>query len=265
MGHQGASSVQRFIDGELSVTIDEDVAGQEVWVIASTPSSESIIELLLLLDVLQRMQANVNLLLTYCGYARQDSVRSGHAFGAQVFFNCLQRYALQKTIILHIHNRSLEQLFPFDSLVPVDFFCTYAQQVDYIVAPDNGAWYLATTISALTEKPMIVMNKIRSGQHIQYLEYSGNVEGKKVLIVDDMIATGETIMHAAMRLKEDGADAIYVAATHGIFCGDALKIVRQTSIEKIYVTNSLVQRQQHPLIEVVDIGPTLLKSIILSN
>lgn len=264
IGYQAPSSVTTFSDGELLVTVHEDVAQNDVWVIASTPSpAESIIELLLLLDTLQRMKAKIHLLITYFGYARQDYILPGQALSVQVLFNCLKQYTLKECIIVHIHNVAVERFFQFTPLLLLDFFQHCARNIDCIVAPDKGAADLATTIAGLVKKEFIVMNKIRaSAEHIETLEFDGDVRDKKILIVDDMITTAGTIVRAASLLKSRGAQTVYGAATHGIFSDEAITKIEKSDLDRVYVTNTLAQQHTSDMITVFDIGATLLQTIM---
>jgi ribose-phosphate pyrophosphokinase len=266
---KGKAVFKKFTDGELYVRIeDEDITNQDVWLLAATPApAENIMELFFMLDALSRLGAKVHLLMSYFGYARQDRAESGEALSAQVLFTCLRQfsYTLEQTIILHIHNPHLRKFFDFEDLILLDFFLPLIEKVDCIVAPDQGARALVQALAQKTGKDVFVMKKVRSEQeHIQTVTFEGDVYNKNVLIVDDMITTGGTISKAATVLKQKGASNIYAAATHGIFSSHACQIVQESPLLKIFVTNSLAQRHEDPMIEVIDCAP-MLEHIILSS
>lgn len=263
---RGAVTIKNFSDGELYIKIEEDVSNQEVWVLASTQApADNLLELYFMLDALQRMNAKIHLLITYFSYARQDRAEPGEALGSEVVFRFLQQFIIARTIIIHIHNPEVRMFFDFEDVILLDFFIPIIEQVDCLVAPDEGAVDFTYALAQRTKKPVSVMKKIRSGhERIERIELDNGVADKKVLIVDDMIATGGTVCKATKVLKDYGAKGIYVAATHGIFSGNAYEAIEHSHIAKVYVTNSLPQKEGKPKIEVVDCS-SMLEQIILSS
>ena len=260
----GAVTIKTFSDGEIYVRIDEDVINKEVWVLASTPPpGDHIVELLLLLDALECNGAQVNLLLTYFGYARQDKPQPGEAFSAAVLLKIFYPFSFNQIKIVHIHNQRLRRFLDFQDLILLDFFLPLAQKADCIVAPDEGAHAVAQQIAKATDKSCVVLHKKRPApEQVEIAANDNDIYDKSVLIVDDMIATGGTIVNAAQHLHERGAREIVVAATHGIFSGDAFDMIKQSPISNIYVTNSLLQNTDHEKITIIDIAPMLEPFII---
>ncbi|MGE0207064.1 MAG: ribose-phosphate diphosphokinase [Candidatus Babeliales bacterium] len=250
--------MKTFSDGEIYVRLLENVAKQDVWVLAQTaPPAENLIELYFLLDALQRENANVNLFLTYFGYARQDRTAYGEALSSEVLFRFLQTFNIKSTKILHIHNPKLRVFYDFQDVILLDFFIPYAQEADILVAPDHGAQALVASIAECAKKEYVVMSKTRSShEHIEKITINGTVKNKRVLLIDDMIATGGTIVHAAKILKEHGAVEIAVAATHGVFSDDAYNRIAKSAIDRVFVTNSLPQ-QEHEKVTVVNCAPMI--------
>jgi len=262
---RGAATIKNFSDGELFVKIDEDVANQDVWVLASTqPPADNLLELYFMLDALQRMKARINLLIPYFGYARQDRAAVGEALSCEVIFRFLKQFTINQTAIIHIHNPVVRKFYDFEDIILLDFFLPIIQRVDCLVAPDEGAVDFVAALAEEEKKPMTVMRKVRSGhEQIERLEFDFNVEGKKVLIVDDMIATGGTICRAAEVLHEYKAEAVYAAATHGVFSADAYSAVEHSHIVELFVTNTVPQEENKPKVTVVDVAP-MLEQLILS-
>lgn len=255
----GRLTIKRFSDGELSVLLEEDVAGKEVWVLASTPpSADNLLELLLVLDVLQRNQAHIKLLIPYFGYARQDRPMQGYAFSAEMIFKLFYTYVLKKFVIIHIHNPKLRRFIDFQDYILLDFFEPMAQDVDCIVAPDQGARDLAQYVAQQVHKPYSVLEKKRpEHDQVTISHMIDDVKNKKILIVDDMISTGQTAVQAAHVLHDAGARDIRVAAMHGIFSGKALETLQSSPIKKVWVSNTLEQKEYDDFVHVVDISGLL--------
>ncbi len=256
---QGAATIKTFTDGELYVRIDEDVARKHVAVLAATPPpGDNFLELYFLLDALQRAGAIIHLFFTYFGYARQDRAQSGEALSCEVLFRFLKTFTIEETKIIHIHNAKVREFYDFQDIILLDFYVPLAHDVDCVVAPDEGAGYLAHEIARRAGKDCVVVMKKERSEHekIAHITIDGNLKNKKILLVDDMIATGGTISRAAQVAKEQGAQTVQVAATHGIFSGKAIEDLSASVIEQIFVTNTLVQHE-HPKISVIDIAPMI--------
>lgn len=262
---RGHALIKTFSDGEMFVRIEDDVAHKNVWLLAATPApAENVLELFFMLDALSRVGAKVHLLMPYFGYARQDRAKPGESLSIEVLFNALQQFPLERVVVVHIHNPQVRRFFDFENVILLDFFLPLVEKIDCIVAPDEGARVWASAIGNHSGKEVIVMEKVRAEQeHVGTITFDGDVRDKNILIVDDMIATGGTMIHAARVLKNHGANMIYAAATHGIFSGNAYQMVQESPISKMWVTNSLVQNPQSPKIEVIDCVP-MLETIIVS-
>ncbi len=247
-------TVTRFKDGELYVKIHETrLKNKKVTVIAGfQPPADNLMELLLVLDGLRRLGARIRLIITYFGYARQDRTKPGEALAAAVVCRILRRYTDNITVI-DMHSKRLKKYLTYKNIVPITPFLPIIPEGTVVVAPDKGAIPRARHWQRALRAPLAFLQKTRPAQDVvEILSIKGSVRGKNVLIVDDMIATGGTIIEAARVLKQHGANKIYVAATHGIFAGDALKNLAQSPISRIFVTNTLPQKK-HPLLTVIPI------------
>ncbi|MGB8467968.1 MAG: ribose-phosphate diphosphokinase [Candidatus Babeliales bacterium] len=264
---RGAVLVKKFSDGELYVKLLDPIAdGTPVCVIASTQApAENLLELFFLLDALHRSNARIYVLFTYFGYARQDRVALGESFAAHVIAQILKSFALTNMVIVHAHSQNLHELFNFTNKIPFELFCAAAQRCQAtIVAPDTGAVMLASSVAHSCALETVFISKIRPMQEeVVITSISGEVRGKNLLLVDDIIATGNTIMGAATFLKEHGAKSISVFVTHGVFTNHACeRIAACAAIDALYVTNSLPQQENSKKIIVVDIVPFIEKIII---
>ena len=255
----GKRIIKQFSDGELYVKLEQNVEKKDVWAVGSTVTpAENLLELLFLIDALQRNGARIKLLIPYLSYARQDRATDGEALSAEVILNCFKQFKFDTIVIVHIHNPDIQRFLPFENYIPLPFFIDIARTVDCVVAPDKGAHDLVCSIAQAAEKPMVFMQKVRPAQEqAEIVQVTGELVGEKVLLVDDMIATGTTLIKAAHALKKRGVEHVYAAATHGIFSGDALKNIEASPIEKVFVTNTIAQKQVSSKLTVVDISGLL--------
>lgn len=256
----GACLIKQFNDGELFVRIDENVRGQDVWVLAGTQApAEHLLELLFLCDALVRAGACVNLFITYFGYARQIIAGPGEACGASVIATIIKNIPLNKLFILHPHSSSLHDLLTFTAIRYYYFFCKQAYAFDAVAAPDKGAFQLAQEIALACHKELILLSKIRRGpDSVEIVSIEGQCKNKKVLLVDDIISTGRTIAESANAIARLGALSVSAAATHGVFSPGCCELLENSPIEQIYVTNSIAQESRGK-INVVDISNFIQK------
>lgn len=257
----GNFSIHEFPDGELDVEITDDVANKSVWILADFCTA-TILELLLLLDALQRGGARCNLMFTYYGYARQDRLLQGHSLGAEVIARTLQPYNKERLVVVHAHSDRLHEYLTYENYIPYQFFFDVAESADMIVAPDQGALPLAQHVAESLGKEYGYFEKKRlSGSSTEMRVFHGEVAGKRVLLLDDMISTGGTLFNAAESLRKQGALYVSAAATHGLFVGNALDRLEASAIDHVFVTNTFYQKHQSPQLTVVDIAPLLCQRI----
>lgn len=249
--------VKQFSDGELYVKITEEISDPHILLIASTPApTNNLLELFFLLDTLRRAGAKtITLFFTYFGYARQAIAQQGEACSAELICSMLSQFFPEKIYIIDAHNSSaLQRYMSYINLIDTDFFCSKAQPYDAIASPDKGSYALAKKIAQKTDKDLIELHKLRPEHEQVKLELvNGSVQGKKILLIDDMISTGRTIIEASMLLHKAGACQVSAAATHGIFTQGAYEQIEQSSLAKIYITNSL-NNSSRGKIEVYDIS-----------
>jgi ribose-phosphate pyrophosphokinase len=262
---QGAYTIKQFSDGELFVRLDQDVAQRHVWVLAATqPPAENLLELFFLLDALQRAGASLNLCISYFGYARQIIAEPGESCSAELISNILKQFPLKQVSIVHPHSLLLQNFLPFTPIFDIPFFCEQAAHYDAIAAPDKGAADWATTIARACHKELILLTKTRPEQEqVEIASADGRTANQKILLVDDMISTGRTLVAAAETLINLGASSVAAAATHGVFAPGSQEFLAQSVLETVYVTNTIdqAQRKLDKKVTVIDISSTIMDSI----
>lgn len=252
---KGSVTFGQFSDGEWYVELHEDVKDKEVWVLAQTGApADTLVQLLLLCDALYRAGAQIKIFLSYMGYARQDRYFENQAVSAEVMCNVMYLCRAKQLHALQLHNPYIGGEL-FMNHIPYPFFIECIQEADIIVAPDKGAAQWAGPVAAAYLRQLISIEKHRPEPEKVTMTLSADVHGKRALIVDDMITTGNTILEATRLLLEQGALSVQVAVTHGLFSSDARKRIEKSKIEKLYVTNSLAQHQSSAKIAVIDIAP----------
>ncbi len=271
----------RFSDGEIRVQIKESIRGDDVFIIQSTnPPSDNLMELLLLIDAAKRASASrVTAVIPYFGYARQDRKDQPRVpISAKLIANLLQVAGADRVITLDLHADQIQGFFdiPVDNLyaTPIfkEFFTT-RRTMDpdeyMIVAPDVGATKRARLMARyFGNLPLALVDKRRpEPNHAEVVNIIGNVEGKKLLIIDDIIDTGRTVAVASEALLDAGATEVRVAATHGLFSGHAKEILDRSPIKEIVITDSISipQVRKPERLTVLNIAPLLAEAIIRTH
>lgn len=265
---KGNAIIKQFSDGELYVKIESDITNKEIWVIACTQApAENLLELFFILDALSRMGApHINIFFPYFGYARQAIAQVGESASADRICKILQQFPLGIVKIMQVHAADrMRNFLTFDNIIDIDFFCNIATHYDCIAAPDKGAAEFAQKIAQVCHKEVVFLKKIRPyHEQVKIESLDGNVAGKKILLVDDIISTGHTIIQAAQVLKNAGAVEISAAATHGILSHGAHERFAESMVKKIYVTNTL-KNNQPDSIAVYDVSPFIETIIRQTN
>jgi ribose-phosphate pyrophosphokinase len=265
--------VERFPDGELRPIVPE-VRGDDVFVVQPTgpPVNDHLVELLLLVDACRRAGAGrVTAVVPYFGYARQDRrSRDGQAIGASVVAAAVAAAGANRLVVIDPHTTALEAMFaiPVETLTAVPAIAnTLLPAVTpdaVVVAPDLGAVKLAERYASLLGLSVVIVRKTRvTGAIVRAEELVGQVDGRPAIVVDDMISTGATIEAAVRLLLDNGARPdVIVAATHGVFVGNAVERLASLPLRSLVVTDSLgvVEGLALP-VEVTSIAPLLATAI----
>lgn len=257
---RGHVEIKDFSDGEMYVRILDKVQGKDVWVVASTPApADNFFELFFLLNALERSGAtNIKVIITYLGYARQDHPEEGEAASLKVIAQFLNLFHQKKLYILHPHTNLIEQLVPCNIVIFEKLFLDIIWHYDLVVIPDRGAVEWAMRVVEAANKPYVTIKKKRiSDQKVELLQLDGDVGGKSCLIIDDIISTGGTMIQEAAHLKAHGASHVSGMATHGVFSHEARRALAESPLEKVYVTNSILQPEHAEKIHVIDIQSSL--------
>ena len=271
----GKREIERFPDGESRVQILESVRGHDVYVVQPTgpPVEANLVELLLLVDACRRAGAErLTAVIPYFGYARQDRRASGREpIAARLIADLIHAAGVDHVVAVDLHSPALEGFFsgPLEHLTAVPVLAEPLRRLALggncvVVAPDLGAARLADRYARLLSLPVAIVHKTRiSGREVTTHGVTGNVEGRQPLIVDDMISTGGTIEAAGRALAAAGALPVTaIAATHGLFCGDAAERLAAVGARRVIVTDSVAQPSDPRFpIEVVSVAPMLARAI----
>ena len=247
----GGARIVKFPDGEKFVKIEDDVRGKDCFVVQSTctPVDENLMELLILLDSLRRASAKrITVVVPYFGYARQDRKDEGRVpITAKLVANLLTAAGAGRVLAIDLHTRQLEGFFdiPVDHLmaepVLVEYFKKKNIDSPLIVSPDVGNVKTASRYAEhLNGELAIIYKKRISGSVVECGNIIGSsVEGRNVIMVDDMISTAGTISSAAELVKSKGAKSVTAAATHGVFCGQAIERLSNSAFDEVVVTDTV--------------------------
>ena len=272
----GAATIQAFPDGEAFLKLESDVRGRDCFVIQSTspPVNDNLMELLLFIDSLRRASANrITAVVPYFGYARQDRKAEGRTpITAKLVSNMITTAGAHRVLAMNLHAEQIPGFFdiPVDHLsatrVIAEHFMSLNLADTVLVSPDVGNIKKANEFALIVGSEMAIIDKRRqTGNDIKAVRIIGDVEGKNVLIFDDMITTAGTIHGAARLVKGRGAKAVYVGATHGIFAGQAVERVLDAGIDHMCVTDTIEIREEVrtalPGLAIVSVAPLLGEAI----
>jgi ribose-phosphate pyrophosphokinase len=246
----GKATIAPFPDGELLVKLEEDVRGRDVFILQPTcaPSNETLMELLIFIDCARRASAErVTAVIPYFGYARQDRKDEGRVpITAKLAANLIATAGADRVLTIDLHAAQIQGFFdiPVDNLYaePVlgRHYGERGLQDLVLVSPDVGNTKRTVAYARRLGGDLAVINKRRvSGKDVEVGEIIGEVAGKDVLMMDDMITTGGTVASAAELCKAKGARDIYVGATHAVLCGPAAERLREAPINEVVVTDTI--------------------------
>ena len=273
----GRAHIDSWPNGETRVKLDENVRGSDVFVIQSMcqPVNQNLMEMLVILDAVRRASAaRVTAVIPYYAYARQEKKTANREpISAKLVANLLATSGASRVLTLDLHSPAIEGFFdiPVDHLRATGQLATHFRRFGtenlVVVSPDAGGVGRAEEFRQRLGGSLAIISKQHSdpGQPEKIeLEMVGDVAGRDAVIVDDMIATGETAVRAAELLLERGAKSVRAAAVHGVFAGNALKQISQAPIDSIYVTDTVLlpERVQRDKIEVLTVAPLLAEAII---
>ena len=245
----GASDVLTFSDGEFQPSYNESVRGATVFIVQSTfPPVDNLFELLLMIDAAKRASAHkVIAVMPYFGWARQDRKDKPRvSIGAKLVANVLHAAGCDRVMTCDLHADQIQGFFdfPVDHIYASSVFLPYRKNLNIenlaIAAPDMGGAKRANAYARYLECPVIICHKSRERANVVgSITAIGEVEGKNVIIVDDMIDTAGTLTKAANVLKEMGAISVRACATHAVFSGPAYERIAESALEEVIVSDTI--------------------------
>lgn len=245
----GNMNITHFADGEFAVSYEESIRGQHVFLVQSTfPNSDNLMELLLMIDAAKRASAkSIIAVIPYFGWARQDRKDKPRvSIGAKLVANLLSVAGIDRLITMDLHADQIQGFFdvPVDALYASGMFVPYIQSLNIenlsIAAPDMGGAKRAGTYAKLLGTPIIISHKERAKANVVgSMTAIGEVEGRNILIVDDMIDTAGTICMAANMLMERGAKSVRAAITHPVLSGAAYERINDSALSEVIVSDTI--------------------------
>ncbi|MCP4652737.1 MAG: ribose-phosphate pyrophosphokinase [Candidatus Omnitrophica bacterium] len=247
---QAKAQVGRFSDGEVRVKIEENVRGKDVFVVQPTcsPVNENLMELLIMLDALRRASAyRITAVIPYFGYARQDRKDQPRVpITAKLVANLLTGAGANRVLTMDLHAGQVQGFFdiPLDNLYAIEVFLSYFKKKEFndlvIVSPDVGGIKMARAYAKKFGASLAIVDKRRnSPEATEVMHILGEVKDKNVIMVDDIVATGSSLVEAAKALNKAGAKKIHAAITHGILSANAVEKITNSAIDSLVITDSI--------------------------
>ena len=267
----GKSSVTKFSDGEFQPCFDESVRGCMVFIIQSTnPPADNLLELLLMIDAAKRASAyKVIAVIPYYGFARQDRKdRPRVSIGSKLTADLLSTAGVDRVITMDLHADQIQGFFnvPVDHLFGSAIFAPYIENLHLdnltVSAPDMGGSKRANAYSRHLQSEMVLCYKLRKKPNVvEEMSIIGEVEGRNVVIIDDMVDSAGTLSLAAEMMMDRGAKSIRAFATHPILSGNAVERINNSAILELVVSDSVPFSIQSPKIKVLSIADIFAKTI----
>ena len=270
-------AIRNFSDGEIWVKYDENVRGVDLYIVQSTCApSDNILELLMLIDAAKRASARrITAVIPYFGYARQDRKDQPRvAITAKLVANLLVEAGANRVITMDLHTPQLQGFFdiPLDHLYASSVTVPMLKRLQLdnvaVAAPDVGGVKTARSYAKLVgDADLVVVDKRRPKHNVaEVMNIIGDVEGKNVIIIDDLIDTGSTFVQCAEALKKQGAERIVGVCTHPVFSGTAMERIAQSdAISVLYVSDTIPLKGDHPKIEVYSVAELFAEAIVRTH
>jgi len=269
----GNVNFSRYSDGEFQPSFEESVRGTRVFIIGSThPTSENLMEMLLMLDAAKRASArHITAVLPYFGWARQDRKDKPRVpIGAKLIAKLLETAGATRIITMDLHADQIQGFFekPVDHLFASSIFLPHIKSLGLdnltIASPDMGGSKRAYAYSKFLSSDVVICYKQREKANIiSHMELIGDVKGKNVILVDDMVDTAGTLTKAADLMMERGATSVRAICTHALLSGNAYKKIESSKLEELIVTDSIPSRISHPKVKVLSCAPLFAE--VMSN
>jgi ribose-phosphate pyrophosphokinase len=266
----GNATLKKFSDGELSVAFEESIRGSDLFLIQSThPPADNLMELLMMIDAARRASAKyVTVVIPYFGYARQDRKDKPRvSIAAKLVANLISAAGANRIVTCDLHAGQIQGFFdiPLDHLHGIGIFVPYIRSLHLeplFAAPDVGGVSRARAFAEQFNADMVICDKHRKrANEIASMQVIGEVEGRDVILVDDLVDTGGTLCKAAALLREKGATSVRAVCTHGLLSGNALANIENSVLEELVITDTIPQKHKHPKIKVLTVADMFAKAI----
>ncbi len=270
----GDATVSKFSEGEIRVKINENVRGKDVFVVQPTcpPTNDNLVELLIMIDALKRASsARITAVIPYYGYARQDRKDQPRVpITAKLVANLLTSAGVNRILTVDLHAGQIQGFFdiPLDHLFAINVFVDYFSKLKskslVIVSPDVGGIKMARAYAKRMSAQLAIVDKRRlSPEQIEVMNILGEVKGSDCILVDDLTATGGSLIEAAGALQKAGAKDIYAAVAHGVLSDDAVANIQKSNLKELIITDTipLTKDKQSSKIKVLSVAPLLGEAI----
>ncbi|MDA9887242.1 ribose-phosphate pyrophosphokinase [Flavobacteriaceae bacterium] len=274
----GKVAFSRYSDGEFQPSFEESVRGSRVFIVGSThPSSDNLMEMLLMLDAAKRASArHITAVMPYFGWARQDRKDKPRVpIGAKMIAKLLETAGATRIITMDLHADQIQGFFekPVDHLFASTIFVPYLKSLNLdnltIASPDMGGSKRAYAYSKFLSSDVVICYKQRQKANvISHMELIGDVKGKNVVLVDDMVDTAGTLTKAAELMIERGALSVRAVCTHGILSGNAHERVENSALEELIITDTIPPKNESPKIKILscaELFGSTMKSVHLNK
>ena len=271
----GRAEVTRFPEGEIRVQIQQNIRGRDVFIVQSTctPPNENLMELLILIDAAKRASASrVTAVLPFFGYARQDRKDKPRVpITAKLVANLVTISGADRVLAMDLHAGQIQGFFdiPVDHLYSIHVLGGYFRKKKLknlvVVSPDVGGLKMARAYSKVLNASLAIVDKRREdARKTQVMNIIGSVKGQNVLLVDDLISTGGSLVEAAQALKRAGALDVYAAVVHPVLADPAVARVQKSNIKELAVTNSIpiAKKKRIAKIRVLSVANLLAEAIL---
>lgn len=267
----GQLQITKFSDGEFAVSYEESIRGRDIFLVQSTfPNSDNLMELLLMIDAAKRASARtINAVIPYFGWARQDRKDKPRvSIGAKLVADLLSAAGVNRVITMDLHADQIQGFFnvPVDHLYASNVIIPYLESLNLddlvIASPDVGGSKRANTYAKYFGCPLVLCNKTRARANVvATMQIIGEVEGKNVVIIDDMVDTAGTITKAADLMKEHGAKTVRACASHCVMSGPASDRVQESALEEIVFTDSIPYTQRCAKVKQLSVADMFAEAI----
>lgn len=266
------ASIKRFSDGEISIQIGESVRGKDVFIIQPTcaPTDTNLMELLILTDALKRSSAStVTAVIPYFGYARQDRKAAPRVpITAKLVANMIETAGIDRVVTMDLHAGQIQGFFdiPVDNLYGTITFINYLKNKHLsnpiVASPDIGGVARARSLAKQLNLDLAIIDKRREkANESEVMNVIGDVNGKDVILIDDMVDTAGTLIKAAAAFKERGATSVTAFCTHPVLSGPAYERIATGAIDELVVTDTIPLKEQNEHIKVISVAPLFAEVI----